>query len=111
METTRARALIVVAVAATAVGVLSAWPRGGRLPTAPVVVAPDRAWLVGQKLDLNAASASSLARISGIGPSLAAKIVAERGRRGRFSNIGELDDVDGIGPKTQETLAAFVEVR
>jgi competence protein ComEA len=70
-----------------------------------------RAWLFGRKLDVNRASAGDLERISGVGPSLAARIVEERTRRGRFASLDELDDVDGVGPKLLAKLALVVEVR
>jgi competence protein ComEA len=70
-----------------------------------------RAWLVGAKLDLNQASARELQRISGIGASMAARIVEARTEKGGFRSLEELDEVKGIGPKTIEKLRAFLEVR
>jgi competence protein ComEA len=70
-----------------------------------------RAWLFGRKLDLNQASAADLQRIPGIGRSLAARIVDERTRRGRFARFEELDDVEGVGPKLLARLGALVEIR
>lgn len=68
------------------------------------------AWLFNGKLDLNTADADSLARIRGIGPALAKRIVAAREARGGFRSVNDLDDVDGIGPKLLERLAAEVDV-
>lgn len=68
------------------------------------------AWLFNGKLDLNSADADSLARIRGIGPALANRIVAAREARGGFRSVSELDDVDGIGPKLLERIAAEVDV-
>jgi competence protein ComEA len=62
------------------------------------------------KLDLNTADADSLARIRGIGPALANRIVAAREERGGFRSVSDLDDVDGIGPKLLERIAAEVDV-
>lgn len=70
-----------------------------------------RAWLVGQKLDVNDAKMSELEAIPGIGPSMARAIVDARTARGRFASFEDLDAVEGVGPKTLETLGAFLEVR
>ncbi len=111
-----ARALVVVVVVAVVVGVVARVEFGGAgsdvvAPAEFAAFADGRAWLDGKKLDLNAVDARTLARISGIGPSLAQRIVDERGRRGRFSEVEELDEVEGIGPKMLEKLTALVEVR
>lgn len=70
-----------------------------------------RAWLVGERLDLNLASARDLARVPGIGEGLARAIVEERARRGAFAAASELDDVRGIGPAKLRLLASYVEVK
>ena len=50
-------------------------------------------------LDLNAASTEQIARLPGIGRSLARRIVEERDRRGRFESTDALRGVVGLGPK------------
>jgi competence protein ComEA len=126
VEPARARTLPVVLVVVAGFGVLARWPGAGQLP-APcarpalrdgLVVCDgegrdvaDRAWLFGRKLDVNTATAADLERIPGIGRGLAGRIVDERARRGRFTRLDELDDVDGIGPKMLAKLATLVEVR
>ena len=50
-------------------------------------------------LDLNAASTEQIARLPGIGPALARRIVEERDRRGRFESTDALRGVLGLGPK------------
>ncbi len=57
---------------------------GPRPPPAPV--------------DLNTADAEALTALPGIGPVMAARIVADRERRGRFRSVEDLDRVRGIGP-------------
>ncbi len=57
----------------------------------------------GECIDVNAASATELQRLRGIGPVISGRIVAERGR-GRFRNADDLQRVRGIGPKTVENL-------
>lgn len=61
-------------------------------------------------VDLNAASASDLEALPGIGPATAAAIVDERERRGRFSSVDDLLDVRGIGPAKLEQLRELVRV-
>lgn len=61
-------------------------------------------------LDLNAATAEQLDTLPGVGPVTAASIIAWRTRHGRFSRVEELQEVDGIGPKTYAQLAPLVRV-
>lgn len=49
-------------------------------------------------IDLNTADAAALDALPGIGPVLAARIVAWRETNGRFSTVDELAEVAGIGP-------------
>jgi competence ComEA-like helix-hairpin-helix protein len=56
------------------------------------------------RLDLNAADSSEILALTGVGPSLAGRLLAERRRRGRFQSLEQLLDVKGIGPKTLERL-------
>ena len=51
-------------------------------------------------LRLNAATAAELERLPHIGPGLAARIVADRERRGPFASVDSLLRVPGIGPAT-----------
>src|SRR5262249_55227313 len=62
-------------------------------------------------VELNTASALLLARVAGIGPSLAKKIVARRDAHGAFKSRKALHDVAGVGPKTFEQAAGFLRVR
>lgn len=62
------------------------------------------------RLDLNRADAAALERLPGIGPSLAARIVADREKNGPFRSVEELDRVSGIGPATVAKLAGSVTV-
>src|SRR2546421_203283 len=50
-------------------------------------------------VNLNTASQAELEKLSGVGPSLAQAIIAERERRGGFRSVNELRDVRGIGEK------------
>jgi competence protein ComEA len=86
---------------------------------APVSVFPQRpapkpelrALRDGERLDVNRASADELTLIPGIGPKLAARIVEERSRRGRFERLEDLRSVRGLGAKVWARVEPFVEVR
>lgn len=60
------------------------------------------------KINLNQATETDLDQLPGIGPVTAGKIIAWRTEHGRFSKIDELQEVDGIGPKTYADLAGRV---
>jgi competence protein ComEA len=55
-------------------------------------------------LDVNRASAEELRALPGIGPALAARIVAHREEHGPFRAAAELERVRGIGPKLRERI-------
>lgn len=55
-------------------------------------------------LDLNRATAVELTRLPGIGPVLAARIVAARDAGGPFTSVDDLQRVGGVGPAK---LSAF----
>ncbi len=61
-------------------------------------------------VDLNTASAHLLARIAGIGPSLAGAIVQHREAQGLFRSRRQLLDVARLGPKAFEQAAGFLRV-
>jgi competence protein ComEA len=57
---------------------------------------------------LNSATVEQLDGLDGIGPSLAARIVAWRTEHGGFRSIGDLGQVAGIGPARLEALRGHV---
>lgn len=59
-------------------------------------------------LDLNRASVEEIARLPGVGPSLARRIVEERERVGRFNSSEGLRGVLGLGPKKLAALRELV---
>ena len=61
-------------------------------------------------LDLNRASAVDLARLPGVGPTLARRIVDARQGRGGFDRVEELLEVRGIGPATLARLRPLIRV-
>jgi len=79
-----------------------------RLAKALDAVVEDAVNAVG--VDLNTASASLLARVSGLGASLAEAIVAHRNAVGRFRTRKELLKVARLGPRTFELAAGFLRI-
>ncbi|MBA2369436.1 MAG: RNA-binding transcriptional accessory protein [Candidatus Protochlamydia sp.] len=61
-------------------------------------------------VDLNTASAPLLSYVSGIGQSLAQKIVKYREAKGAFKSRKQLKEVAGFGPKTFEQAAGFLRI-
>lgn len=55
-------------------------------------------------VSLNAATAEQLDQLEGLGPGLAAKIIAYRTEHGGFRSVDELGEVPGIGDKRLESL-------
>jgi len=71
-------------------------------PAGPVGPSPARA------IDLNSAGVAELDGLPGIGPVLAARIVAHRNAHGPFHGAEELLAVQGIGPRLLERLGSRV---
>jgi competence protein ComEA len=61
-------------------------------------------------VDLNQASAEQLEALPGVGPVTASAIIAWRDQLGPFSAISQLQEVDGIGPKTFARLEPYVTI-
>ena len=61
-------------------------------------------------VDLNMASAPLLARVSGLGESLAEAIVSHRNINGAFKTRKELLDVSRLGPRAFEQCAGFLRI-
>ena len=80
-----------------------------RLTQALDAVVEDAVNAVG--VDLNMASAPLLARVAGLGASLAQAIVAHRDAQGPFPSRKALLKVAGLGPKAFEQCAGFLRLR
>ncbi|HEX4351326.1 MAG TPA: Tex-like N-terminal domain-containing protein, partial [Polyangiales bacterium] len=61
-------------------------------------------------VEVNTASSSLLARVAGIGPSLAKKIVSHRDAHGSFSSRRQLLEVASLGPRAFEQAAGFLRI-
>jgi competence protein ComEA len=59
-------------------------------------------------VDLNRASADELARLPGVGPALARRIVDERERRGGFDSPEALRGILGLGPKKLAAIRPLI---
>lgn len=62
-----------------------------------------------ERIAVNTATATELATLPGVGPRLAERIIAERGRRGGFCALRELDEVRGVGPALLRRIANRLE--
>ena len=60
------------------------------------------------RVDLDHAGVDELAALPGVGPSLAAAIVADRQAKGPFKTLTELDRVRGVGPAILQQIKPFV---
>jgi competence protein ComEA len=65
---------------------------------------------VSGKVNLNTADAALLDTLPGVGPAIAAEIIAWREQHGRFESIEDLLDVGGIGDAKFESLHDLVTV-
>jgi competence protein ComEA len=85
-------------------------PREGEAVEVPAVVGTPDANGVPLRIDLNVATAAELDRLPGIGPSLAAAVIAYRNTNGPFRSVDALLKVPGIGPAKLEQFRALVRV-
>lgn len=84
-------------------------PRQGEVPPrAARARAARKSAAVPAAVDLNAADASALASLPGIGPTLAARIVEYRRLNGPFASIDELADVAGMTQRRIDALLPFL---
>ncbi len=91
-------------------GVSSAGRSGNGGASAGHVATPSSARGAGSKVDLNSADAAALDALPGVGPSTAAKIVADREQNGPFKSADDLMRVPGIGPKKFDALKDLITV-
>jgi competence protein ComEA len=62
----------------------------------------------GAKISLNTATLSQLDTLPGVGPVLAQRILDHRAKHGRFRDISELRQIEGIGEETYSKLKDLV---
>lgn len=63
----------------------------------------------GAAVSLNTATVEQLDTLDGVGPGLAAKIIAARTQKGGFGTVDDLADVPGIGEKRLESLRSQLQ--
>jgi competence protein ComEA len=78
--------------------------------TADPAGAAGGAGAAGSAVDLNTATQAQLEVLPGIGPVKAQQILTWRGQHGKFTSVDELQEIDGIGPKTFAQLEPYVTV-
>lgn len=91
--------LLAGTVLALALGALLASHAGESRPAQPP-----------KALDLNTATAEELAKLPGVGPVIAARIVRHRENSGRFRSVDELLVVRGISRKKLAELKPYLKV-
>jgi competence protein ComEA len=96
-----AGAVLLLAAAASLVPVLTRIAASSRPASAVSLADP---------IDVNQASAAELSLLPGVGPSLAAAIVADRESRGAVRRPHDLDRVRGIGPAILARILPHVTV-
>jgi len=77
-------------------------------PTPPALAA--RALREGSPVELNQADAPTLELLPGIGPALAARILASKREDGEFHSVDDLLRVRGIGPRRLDALRPLLTV-
>ena len=63
------------------------------------------------KVNINTATQTELETISGVGPSLAAKIIDYREKNGKFKKVEDLKNVSGIGEAKYEGMKKYVVIK
>jgi competence protein ComEA len=95
-------------LAARAGGASASVPRTSRVASGPPRPSSPPMGAASGPVDVDVADSASLERLPGIGPALAARIVADRAARGPFGSAEAWQRVRGIGPALARRLAAHV---
>jgi competence protein ComEA len=64
-----------------------------------------------QPVDINSADENALQTLPGIGPALAARIIAFREMNGPFDSVDDLADVSGVTPRMIDDITPYAIVR
>jgi competence ComEA-like helix-hairpin-helix protein len=65
----------------------------------------------GELLDVNYIGSADLQKVRGVGPALAAKLIARRDSLGRFTSWEQVDEVAGVGPALLSRLKEALVLR
>ena len=98
---------IVVGIAAPAGHPAALGSSAGGRPAAPAGSATPKP---SGPVDLNTGTVEQFDALPGVGPVMAAAIVAWRAANGKFTSVDQLAEVDGIGPARLERLRPLVRV-
>ena len=63
-----------------------------------------------RKVDVNTADQAALTAVPGITPEMAAAIIAKRDRIGRYDNLYQLEDIDGMTKRKWEDITDYLTV-
>lgn len=63
------------------------------------------------RIDLNRGDVHELQLLPGVGPAIAARIVADREERGPYASVEDLERVSGVGERTVRRLRDHATVR
>jgi competence ComEA-like helix-hairpin-helix protein len=86
-------------------------PRDVRASSTLAATSPYTGAASAEPIDLNTARAEQLERIAGIGPAIAARLVARRDSLGRFRSYDDVDAVAGVGPALLSRIRAATILR
>lgn len=98
---------IVVGIAAPAGHPAALGSSAGGKPAAPAGTTPAKP---SGPVDLNTGTVEQFDALPGVGPVMAAAIVAWRATNGKFTSVDQLAEVDGIGPARLERLRPLVRI-
>ncbi|MFL5761417.1 MAG: ComEA family DNA-binding protein [Thermomicrobiales bacterium] len=79
-----------------------------RDPNQPAPIDQARPSAVAGPININTATAAELDTLPGIGPAIAARIVAYRDSHGAFASVDELADVSGISARMVDNLRPLI---
>ena len=82
------------------------WPVRGRGPA--LTVGPEPAEGAPFRVNVNRADWPELSLVPGLGEALSKRIVERRSLRGPFGSLGELLEVNGIGPAKLEQMRPYL---
>jgi len=84
--------------------------QGAASATVPAATGSTTTGSAGALVNINTADEATLETLNGVGPVLAASIIAYRTEHGPFASVDQLDEVSGIGPATLEDLRSQVTI-
>ena len=64
-----------------------------------------------QKIDINKATFGQLVNLPSVGPVTAKHIIDDRTQKGKFSNLDELKNIQGIGKTTYKNIVKYLKIQ